>query len=165
MAKKSKSAVAPVVDSTLEAQVQELAGKNKMLGGWLVASLMFVRREFVRNLNPKQFESPQGKALIEALKHIDSKVPSVTCTKCGGSGKYWSTYSNTWGVCFDCVMGRLIGKPGMQTVIDIKVASTYREQRQSRFEKPSNWLSHEEQTAPAPEKKPAAQPNSADIDL
>lgn len=119
----------------LTAQVGELTAKNKQIGTWLVASLCLIRREFVTNLNEGQFKTTTGGEVIKALEYIESKIPSVPCKKCGATGLFYSTRSNQYSVCFDCVLGRVLGKPGMQHYIDVKVSSTYREEkRPSRFQ-------------------------------
>lgn len=167
MAKSKKSSTVAQDNGT---QMAELVEKNKQIGGWLVATLYLLRREFVKNLSQKQFSSTAGAQVIEALKHIESKSPSTPCQKCGATGVYFSTYSNSYSVCYDCVMGRLLGKPGMQHAIDRKVSESYRaEGRNNRFsrdaERAPAWQISEEEIAKhkAAKQKPAEQGMSADI--
>lgn len=144
MAKNSKLVQAETRITELEKQIAQLK-QGTSTTKWLKACLVFIRREFVKTLNKEQFETPAGQLVIEALKHIEEKSPSVQCEKCGGHGLV--DVRGDLLVCFDCVFGRALGHPGKQHVVDVVVSRMYREENKNRFAKqrPSNWDVSEEE--------------------
>ena len=154
MAKNIKlvQAEARIVELETElAQLKQATSTTK----WLKAALVFIRKEFVKTLNKEQFATQAGQLVIEALKHIEEKSPSVKCEKCNGHGLV--DVRGDLLVCYDCVFGRALGHPGKQHVVDVVVSGMHREEQQNRFSKqrPSNWdVSEEERKAAAQAEKP-----------
>lgn len=147
MAKNVKLIEAQARIAELEKQVEDMIQKSSDVledsrkealenGKMMVGLMLYVRDAYVKTLTPQIIEeSPFGKVVVDVLKRLEEKSPSVTCSKCSGTGCV--DIRGSWMICYACVCGRILGKPGMMTVVDRKVQQVHEEQsrknRENRF--------------------------------
>lgn len=171
MAKKNEKLAA------LETEIESLKGQvtavqNKALenGKAMVGLALYIRDAYVKTLTPQIInDSPFGQFVIDVLKRLEGKSPSVKCTKCDGLGVV--DIRGNWMICFACVCGRLLGKPGSMHVIDRKVQLTHeaalKAQRENRFSRyaPSQEEIEAAEKAKAEKAKAKTESLDAGIDI
>lgn len=176
MAKKNEKLVAletkvtELTQAALDASVNAKKAEMEALenGKLMVGMCLFLRDAFVKSLNEELVKaSPFGGVVIDVLKRLDEKSPGTKCPKCDGTGVV--SIRDDWRICFGCVCGRILGKPGVMHVVDRKVHSVHEAQlnaeRQNRFNRYAPSAAEVEAAIKAKAEKAKAASSSDDFGL